>query len=419
MKNPLSSHWITAKWPHHKARLGRFLPLLEGLEERLLPSSYHVINANDSGAGSLRQAILDTNASVANGADRIDFAESVHGPIDLITALPAINNDVTLIGHGDDHNVTIERSSAAGTPDFRVFTIDSGRQVSFTGLTIANGLVLNDGGGGILNEGILVLDHTLVTGNQATVDQTISPFNPGAGGIQNLGTLTLHDSAITDNTAQGPGVGGGIQDGNDTTFQANATALTVDDSIISGNADTASAGVGGLYSFGTLTVTDTIISGNKGGASGVGGLASRGPLTLGGSLISGNSTAPGRGFSAGGLFIAGNAVLISHSAILNNTSDTSANSAGGILSWSPGNVTIEDSTIVSNTGGIAGGIVTQAVPGGNIEISRSRINGNTGRHAGGVAIESKRVQPPLIQAFSWLFKRKGGLFGPLMNAGGS
>jgi len=44
---------------------------LERLEARTLPSSFTVLNTNDSGPGSLRQAILDANA--ATGSSQIIF----------------------------------------------------------------------------------------------------------------------------------------------------------------------------------------------------------------------------------------------------------------------------------------------------------------------------------------------------------
>src|SRR4051794_33890315 len=46
-------------------------PRVEPLEIRLVPTTYTVINTTDSGAGSLRQAILDANASV--GTDSVIF----------------------------------------------------------------------------------------------------------------------------------------------------------------------------------------------------------------------------------------------------------------------------------------------------------------------------------------------------------
>ena len=53
----------------------RFFHCLEVLEGRTLPSTFTVLNLADSGAGSLRQAIMDANAS--SGADVIDFAKGV------------------------------------------------------------------------------------------------------------------------------------------------------------------------------------------------------------------------------------------------------------------------------------------------------------------------------------------------------
>ncbi len=54
--------------------LPRRLPVclrLEQLEEYILPSTYTVTTTADSGAGSLRQAILDSNGNA--GANVIDF----------------------------------------------------------------------------------------------------------------------------------------------------------------------------------------------------------------------------------------------------------------------------------------------------------------------------------------------------------
>src|SRR3954467_12011176 len=47
-------------------------PMMEAVENRTLLSTYIVTNANDSGAGSLRQAILDANKT--SSADIIKFA---------------------------------------------------------------------------------------------------------------------------------------------------------------------------------------------------------------------------------------------------------------------------------------------------------------------------------------------------------
>src|SRR5947209_7211633 len=60
-----------ARHPRHAAGLRARLRL-QPLEGRVVPATITVTNANDAGAGSLRQAILDANASVGT-ADTIVF----------------------------------------------------------------------------------------------------------------------------------------------------------------------------------------------------------------------------------------------------------------------------------------------------------------------------------------------------------
>ena len=66
----------------------RFRPGLERLDDRWLPST--VTNANDAGPGSLRQAILDSNAS-RGVVDTIAFAIPGAGPH---TITPGATNGV-------------------------------------------------------------------------------------------------------------------------------------------------------------------------------------------------------------------------------------------------------------------------------------------------------------------------------------
>src|SRR5437773_4995626 len=72
-----------------------------------------VINTNDSGAGSLRQALADTN----NG-DTIDFA--VTGTITLTTDELLVDKSITISGPGSD-NLTVDGNHAS-----RVFHVSSG-----------------------------------------------------------------------------------------------------------------------------------------------------------------------------------------------------------------------------------------------------------------------------------------------------
>src|SRR5688572_26417016 len=71
------------------------LASVESLEGRTLMSTYVVTNANDAGAGSLRQAILNANGHA--GADVITFAVgSGARTINLASRLPSINDQLKL-----------------------------------------------------------------------------------------------------------------------------------------------------------------------------------------------------------------------------------------------------------------------------------------------------------------------------------
>jgi hypothetical protein len=75
-----------------------FRPRLESLEGRWLPSTFVVINTDDVGTGSLRQAILDANATP--GTNEIDFAIGGGGAqrIHLTSDLPYITHSVIIDG---------------------------------------------------------------------------------------------------------------------------------------------------------------------------------------------------------------------------------------------------------------------------------------------------------------------------------
>jgi parallel beta-helix repeat protein len=75
-------------------RSARPTAAIETLEDRTLLSALTVSSLNDSGAGSLRQAILDANAG--KGADTINF--TVSGTIVLNSALPNVTDTVNIDG---------------------------------------------------------------------------------------------------------------------------------------------------------------------------------------------------------------------------------------------------------------------------------------------------------------------------------
>src|SRR6266851_2095451 len=95
-------------------------------------SATSVTNTNDSGAGSLRQTLTDVLAGTASGP--VDFTPGVTGTINLASALPTINTNITINGPGAAV-ITVRRSSGGS---YRIFNVNAGT-VSISGLTIANG----------------------------------------------------------------------------------------------------------------------------------------------------------------------------------------------------------------------------------------------------------------------------------------
>ena len=110
-----------------------------------------VYNTADHGAGSLRAAMTDANQA---GGSTILFATS--GVITLQSALPAISDDVSLVGPG------ATSLSVDGNALYQVFDIQSGATVSISGLTITDGSSIGNGGA-IENDGGLTLTSCTVS----------------------------------------------------------------------------------------------------------------------------------------------------------------------------------------------------------------------------------------------------------------
>jgi CSLREA domain-containing protein len=201
---------------------------------------------------SLREAIIAAN--VASGADVITlpaatYILSIAGMDENAAATGDldITDDLTISG-ADTSNTIID----GGAID-RVFDIyRSTANVNISAVTITNGLVTDDTGGGLQNKGVLMLDHVTVTGN---VVNGTDAYAVG-GGIRNGGETTVTNSTISNNQADR---GGGI-------FNAGSAILDLRDTTINGN--TARVG-GGLQLYGTAVLTNATVSDNS--SSGVGG----------------------------------------------------------------------------------------------------------------------------------------------------
>jgi len=232
-----------------------------------------IVDENDgdysAGDRSLRELIGLANGSI--GTDTITFDAALSGgTINLTLGQLSISDSVTLTGLGADQ-LTVDAGGSS-----RVLQISSGT-VNISGLTFSGGNA--DAGGGIRVEAAATTTLTgmVIDGNTAT---TTSIF--AGGGIINFGVLHVIDSTISNNTALHQ-QGGGI-------FNRSGT-LTITNSTISGNhagdsgGGVRNYGVGG----GSTAISHSTITGNTASNKGGGIHVVSGSVTASHSIISGNT----------------------------------------------------------------------------------------------------------------------------------
>lgn len=236
-----------------------------------------VANSNDSGAGSLRQAILNSVSG-----DTIDFNAGLSGvTIVLSNGQFLLNKNLTISASALPGGISI-----SGNNTSRVFQVNAGNVVSLRALTIRDGYAPDgnypaNAGGGILNLGTLTLTNCTIANNQAVLGT-----DPGGGGIENnSATLTVHNSTISRNSTSA--FGGAIENYGDSTLVMNQSTVT-------GNSSSTGGGIHneGLHNnVATLTVNQSTLTGNS--ASIGGGVYNASTLNLFNSVVAGNSAGIG------------------------------------------------------------------------------------------------------------------------------
>jgi hypothetical protein len=302
-------------------------------------ATFLVSNANDSGTGSLRQALTDSTATAE--ADQIVFDETFFGtPRTLTLTTPLIFSnlgEVTIIGPGANFLEIIppppvpitsppsyalqiggNTRLALSSVKLRGLVVQSPasayvERANFTNFGISNSgattlnlsVVSSCGGrgygGGIFNSGTMVINRTLITGNSVSSAQGIMFAN--GGGIANLGSgssadMTIYNSIISNNQTVGSAPtrqGGGV-------YSASGT-VRIYNSIIKNNTALGGGGIQNING-GNLLLFNTTVTGNSGG-----GIVS--PGSAGGRVV--NSTIignPGTDFSdTGALVLIGNSII--------------------------------------------------------------------------------------------------------------
>ncbi len=299
-----------------------------------------------SGQCSLRQAIADVDApgspsgdcaAAAFGANTIVLDAATYelgAPLPPLSGGPlSVSSTVTTLtikGAGEGQT-TID----AGMLHNTALEIAAGADVTLSRLTLTNAVAPP---GGLGAEG---------TGGQGGEGSN-------GGAVVNRGTLTIDDSAITNSTAGGGGGGGSGGAGQQ------------------GGSGGQGGGGGAIYNTGTLTLTGATLSGDQTGAGGEGGpggadsdasstggaggpgaeggeggavLDAGGTVTITDSTLSGNAAGVGGAGAAGG-----------SGASVGGAGGDGGDAAGGgaIAGSGNGTITITNSTFASNDGGNGG-----------------------------------------------------------------
>jgi len=86
--------------------------------------------------------------------------------------------------------------------DYRVLSVNGGGDAEISGVTISNGRLttLGAAGAGIQNAGFLVLEDSVVRDSQVSVADDVGNPSAGGGGIFNSGSLTIRRTTITNNS---------------------------------------------------------------------------------------------------------------------------------------------------------------------------------------------------------------------------
>jgi len=331
-----------------KWRLGRFLSMIACLAflapAALYPQTSATLTVNTlndqwdaanscttGGTCSLRDAV----AQAPSGAT-IVFASNVTGTITLTQGStpdgPAyapflINQNLTIQGPGA--NQLTLYGGGQFTP---IFVIQSPLVVSISGLNmtyaagtrlgIAGGAISNansgtltvsdctiwwdeDENGGIYSNGVLTVNNTLfyhnelgIVNNGGTLTINGSDFDTNDQGVASTGTVTIANSIFTNNTDPQTYFGDpGGNNGGGGAIAFDGDSLTVSNSVFTGNGGTWGGAIETSAS-GNTTITGSTFSGNDGGYGGA-IYVWQGPATIVQSTISGNQAG-----LVGGIYLA-------------------------------------------------------------------------------------------------------------------
>ncbi len=280
----------------------------------------------------------------------------------LLLATPSVAPSMAA---GIDHVTTCADSGVGSLPDVVTHAAADDRVVFDLNCFTANPIMLTS---------------TITIGVNLTIDAT-SPLHDalidggGSGGVTAFTvrsgvTATLSGLTIR-NGFGGSGGGGGIH---------NSGTLTVLNSVFSGNTAVGAPLVGGgaIRNDGTLLVTNSILGSNVWPGNSVrngpgGGIANYGALTVTNSSFGGTDPSSGNSGTYGGaIYDRGPTLTVTNSSFARNSA---GGAGGGIFTYYP--MTVTNSTLTLNSAGQFGGGIDNSSSNGPLTVTNTIIAGNS------------------------------------------
>jgi hypothetical protein len=236
-----------------------------------------------------------------------------------------------------------------------------GKGNSMVRTTFSNNTASDAGlAGAVFNEGTMTMDHCTISGNSAAGEGSV------AGGIYSDGSLTITDSTIDQNSAGAGGMAGGLY---------NAGTLVIRNCAVSRNligdatADFESEG-GAMFNepAATLTIVNSTVAGNSGGAAAQGGgIFNQGTCAVNNSTIATNQV--GTGGAGGGVFNSGSVAIcrVGNSIVARNTASSAPDISGAMTS--------QGFNLVGDTNGSSGEVGTDLI---NVDPRLGALGNNGG-----------------------------------------
>jgi Divergent InlB B-repeat domain len=306
--------------------------------------------------------------------DTITF-EAGLGPIVVSSAL-VVHGNTTIDGNGSSGTgaTVIDGNDATNVFASTSFTTDP--TLTFRDLRIEDGALTGGNGAGIDTSFDTVIENSVITSNAISGGGTGAAISNTSG---DPGSLIIENSQITNNTittGNATGQAAGI---------ASNSSLSLTDSVVSGNSIDGSGQVGGddqsegagMWINQDLAIEGSTISGNSvsssGLARGAGIFSAQGPQEITNSTISTN-TASGTGSLVGG-GVYQNSPALTNAALTNVTFANNAAASGADLAQNSGAATVRNT--IFGTPSACMGTIASATPGHNIDSGTSCGLGST------------------------------------------